>query len=253
MLVPVNSCRAACGNQHNQPATQRTNQTKKPTNPTIPSKVLCTRKHATTTTKQKTLNTKRCRDRVNNYNHSEPKHKPNTKTNHRNNHPQTTHTATTNNNTQKKNKTHPTTNPATTALLHPNQPSKPRQNPMRIIADLHIHGRFSRATSERMSIEEIARYAKIKGLNLVGTGDFTHPKWLREIRETLAPDNRQRFIPRCTSTSDSPVRFMLTTEVCTIFDVQGQSKKVHHVIFAPSMDIVEQINAALERSTATSP
>ncbi len=59
---------------------------------------------------------------------------------------------------------------------------------MRVIADLHIHGRYSRATSEQMSIPEIAKYAKIKGLNLVGTGDFTHPKWLKEINETLTPE-----------------------------------------------------------------
>ena len=56
---------------------------------------------------------------------------------------------------------------------------------MRVIADLHIHGRYSRATSEQMNIPEIARYSKIKGLNLVGTGDFTHPQWLKEINETL--------------------------------------------------------------------
>jgi len=117
---------------------------------------------------------------------------------------------------------------------------------MRIIADLHIHGRFSRATSERMNIEEIARYAKIKGLSLVGTGDFTHPKWLSEIRETLAQD-ADTGLCRVAKNPDSPMRFMLTTEVCTIFDYQRQSKKVHHVILAPSLDVVTQINAALER------
>ncbi len=61
---------------------------------------------------------------------------------------------------------------------------------MRVIADLHIHGRYSRATSEQMSIPQIAKYAKIKGLNLVGTGDFTHPQWLKEINETLIPEER---------------------------------------------------------------
>ena len=117
---------------------------------------------------------------------------------------------------------------------------------MRIIADLHIHGRFSRATSERMNIEEIARYAKIKGLSLVGTGDFTHPKWLGEIKETLAQD-ADTGLYRVARQPDSLMRFMLTTEVCTIFDFQGQSKKVHHVILAPSIDAVTQINGALEK------
>ncbi len=59
---------------------------------------------------------------------------------------------------------------------------------LRVIADLHIHGRYSRAASEQMSIPEIARYSKIKGLNLVGTGDFTHPLWLTEIKEALTPE-----------------------------------------------------------------
>lgn len=117
---------------------------------------------------------------------------------------------------------------------------------MRVIADLHIHGRFSRATSERMNIEEIARYAKIKGLNLVGTGDFTHPKWLNEIRKTLTQDE-DTGLYRVAKNPDSLMRFMLTTEVCTIFDFHGQSKKVHHVIFAPSIEVTTQINGALEK------
>ena len=117
---------------------------------------------------------------------------------------------------------------------------------MRVIADLHIHGRFSRATSERMNIEEIARYAKIKGLSLVGTGDFTHPKWLSEIRETLAQD-ADTGLYRVAKNPDSPMRFMLTTEVCTIFDYQGQSKKVHHVILATNIDAVTQINSVLQK------
>jgi len=97
-----------------------------------------------------------------------------------------------------------------------------------------------------MNIEETARYSRIKGLNLVGTGDFTHPKWLREIRETLIPDS-DTGLYRVARASDSPVRFMLTTEVCTIFDFQGQSKKVHHVILAPSMEVAAQINGVLEK------
>ena len=116
---------------------------------------------------------------------------------------------------------------------------------MRVIADLHIHSRFSRATSERMNLEEIARYAKIKGLSLVGTGDFTHPRWLHEIQETLAKDV-DTGLYRVAKTPESSMRFMLTTEVCTIFDWQGQSKKVHHVILAPNMEVINQINGNLE-------
>jgi uncharacterized protein (TIGR00375 family) len=97
-----------------------------------------------------------------------------------------------------------------------------------------------------MNIEEIARYAKIKGLSLVGTGDFTHPKWLQEIRGTLTPDG-ETGLYRVARQPDSPMRFMLTTEVCTIFNFQGQSKKVHHVILSPNLEVIAQISAALEK------
>ncbi len=117
---------------------------------------------------------------------------------------------------------------------------------LRVIADLHIHGRYSRATSEQMSIPEIARYSKIKGLNLVGTGDFTHPLWLKEIRETLTPDQNTNLF-KLAGTVDSTVRFMLTSEVCTIFDYKGESKKVHHVILTPSLETATQINDRLKR------
>ncbi|HUK85783.1 MAG TPA: endonuclease Q family protein, partial [Candidatus Acidoferrum sp.] len=115
---------------------------------------------------------------------------------------------------------------------------------MKVIADLHIHGRYSRATSEQMNIPEIGRYSKIKGLNLVGTGDFTHPQWLKEIKDTLTPEqDTGLFKPKGSPTS--PIRFMLTTEVCTIFDYKGESKKVHHVILTPSMETAIQINDRL--------
>ncbi len=117
---------------------------------------------------------------------------------------------------------------------------------MRVIADLHIHGRYSRATSEQMSIPEIARYSKIKGLNLVGTGDFTHPLWLKEIAETLTPEQESGLF-KLTKPADSAVRFMLTTEVCTIFDYKGESKKIHHVILTPSIETAVQINDLLKK------
>jgi uncharacterized protein (TIGR00375 family) len=117
---------------------------------------------------------------------------------------------------------------------------------LKIIADLHIHSRYSRATSQQMSIGEIARFAKIKGLNLVGTGDFTHPKWLREIQETLIPEP-DTGLYKVASNADSPVHFMLTTEVCTIFNFENETKKVHHVILTPSMETAVQINDALKR------
>jgi uncharacterized protein (TIGR00375 family) len=95
-----------------------------------------------------------------------------------------------------------------------------------------------------MNPSEIGRFAKIKGLNLVGTGDFTHPDWLKEIKQTLTPDS-DTCLFRIAGNPDSQTRFMLTTEVCTIFDYKGESKKIHHVILSPNLEAVEQINERL--------
>jgi uncharacterized protein (TIGR00375 family) len=114
---------------------------------------------------------------------------------------------------------------------------------MRVFADLHIHSRYSRATSEQMAIREIGRYARIKGLQVVGTGDFTHPAWLKEIRETLVEEGDSGLFR--VFDSDIPVHFMLTTEVCTIFDFEGQNRKVHHVILTPSLEAAAQVNEAV--------
>jgi uncharacterized protein (TIGR00375 family) len=115
---------------------------------------------------------------------------------------------------------------------------------LRVIADLHIHSCYSRATSRRMHIEEIARFAKIKGLNLVGTGDFTHPEWLRELQDTLLkePDTGLYKIAK---NPESPVFFMGTTEVNTIFSFENEVKKVHHVILTPNIETAVQINNRL--------
>ena len=110
---------------------------------------------------------------------------------------------------------------------------------MKVIADLHIHGKYSRATSEQMRLPRIAEFAKIKGLNLVGTGDFTHPLWLNEIKQNLVPDADSKLLKL--SNEDSPVRFILQTEVCTIFNFKGESKKIHHVILTPTIESALQI------------
>ncbi len=97
-----------------------------------------------------------------------------------------------------------------------------------------------------MKIKEIARYAKIKGLQLVGTGDFTHPQWLREIEETLSPVGDTNLF-KITGSTEPSVLFMLTTEVCTIFTYENESRKIHHVILTPSVETASQINEALAK------
>ncbi|MGQ9506595.1 MAG: endonuclease Q family protein [Candidatus Bathycorpusculaceae bacterium] len=117
---------------------------------------------------------------------------------------------------------------------------------MRVIADLHIHGRYSRATSDKMCVEEIARFAKIKGLNLVGTGDFTHPKWLKELQETLIQEG-DTSLYKVAKNPELPVYFMITTEVSTVFTFENEVKKIHHVILTPSIETAIQINDRLAK------
>ena len=117
---------------------------------------------------------------------------------------------------------------------------------VRVIADLHIHSKYSRATSRNVDVEHIARFAAIKGLKVVGTGDFTHPLWLRELKASLEEEG-DTGLYRPLRPSNSPVLFMMTAEVCTAFrsDVDGKAHRIHHVILAPSMEAAEQINDVL--------
>jgi len=117
---------------------------------------------------------------------------------------------------------------------------------LRVIADLHIHSKYSRATSEKMVISEITRFARIKGLNLVGTGDFTHPKWLEELKDELVEIPSTNLF-RYAKDPNTTVRYMITSEVCTLFTHEGDVKKIHHVILTPSFETAVQINERLAR------
>jgi len=97
-----------------------------------------------------------------------------------------------------------------------------------------------------MTITEITRFAKIKGLKLVGTGDFTHPKWFNELSEELT-EVSDTSLYGSKKHPESPVRYMITAEVCTIFTVDEKSKKIHHVIFTPSLETATQISDRLKR------
>jgi len=117
---------------------------------------------------------------------------------------------------------------------------------LRVIADLHIHGRYSRATSQRMCVKEIARFARIKGLSLVGTGDFTHPKWLEEMQETLVQES-DTGLYKVAANPDLSVYFMITSEVSTIFTFENEVKKIHHVILTPNIETAIQLNDKLKK------
>jgi len=111
---------------------------------------------------------------------------------------------------------------------------------MKIFADIHLHSHYSRATSNKMNIENLEKYAKIKGLNLLGTGDFTHPLWLNELKRSLTEKNGLFQF------KDRDIFFMLQAEVSIIYNQDGKLRKVHNVILAPSFEVVEQINDFLK-------
>lgn len=106
---------------------------------------------------------------------------------------------------------------------------------MKIIADLHMHSRFSRATSTALNIENLEKWARIKGIGLLGTGDFTHPKWILELKENLREDETGILKTK------SGFNFMLTSEISLMYSQGGKGRRVHIVVLAPDFDIVKQI------------
>jgi uncharacterized protein (TIGR00375 family) len=115
---------------------------------------------------------------------------------------------------------------------------------MRIIADLHIHSSYSRATSREMGLELLAQWASRKGIGILGTGDFTHPAHFASIEEKLESAGRGLLVLKDHSSQTDPPRFMLTAEVSNIFTQGGRTRKVHSLIFSPTMEAARKINAA---------
>jgi uncharacterized protein (TIGR00375 family) len=125
---------------------------------------------------------------------------------------------------------------------------------MRFIADLHIHSRYSLATSRDMSPETIWKWAQFKGIKVIGTGDFTHPEWLRELKEKLEPGGNGLFrLKKRLETGDVPdsckgdVFFMLTTEISCIFRRREKTRKTHCLVFVRDFTDAEKIQSALSK------
>jgi DNA helicase-2/ATP-dependent DNA helicase PcrA len=112
---------------------------------------------------------------------------------------------------------------------------------MQFIADFHLHSKYSRATSKDMDLENLVKWAKIKGIKILGSGDFTHPDWIKSLKETLEPVGPGLFKLR----NNSETRFVLTSEISCIYSKAGKVRKIHIIIFAPSFEIVEKINTHL--------
>ena len=125
---------------------------------------------------------------------------------------------------------------------------------MRYIADLHIHSPYSRATSKSCDLAGLAGWAQIKGINVVATGDFTHPAWFSQLHEQLVPAEpgffklRQEHLPPAlpdASPEEIPVRFLLSAEISSIYKRHGQVRKVHNILYVPDLAAAARINAKL--------
>jgi PHP family Zn ribbon phosphoesterase len=121
---------------------------------------------------------------------------------------------------------------------------------MKFIADLHIHSHFSRATSKTLSPEFLDLHAGMKGIKVVGTGDFTHPGWLEELKEKTEPDGSGLFRLKNECRQESPfgdnqTRFILSAEISNIYKRGGKVRKVHNVVLVPGFEEAEKINQRL--------
>jgi uncharacterized protein (TIGR00375 family) len=132
---------------------------------------------------------------------------------------------------------------------------------MPIFADFHIHSKYSRATSKDMDLEHLEQWAKIKGIRVLGTGDFTHPLWFKELNSKLEPAEKGLFkfkerIKKVSkngndfnwylpSKKSEDLRFILTTELSCIYSKNNKVRKIHLIIFAPSIEFVEKFNTHL--------
>lgn len=125
---------------------------------------------------------------------------------------------------------------------------------MSFIADLHVHSKYSRATSQDMSPEGIWRGAQLKGIRVVATGDFTHPAWIRELQEKLEPAEQGLFSlrkkfrsPDVPASCAADVSFILSAEISCIYSKNGRTRKVHAVILMPDIKSAERLNTLLTK------
>ena len=128
---------------------------------------------------------------------------------------------------------------------------------MRFYADLHIHSKYSRATSKDCDLENLAYWGRKKGISVIGTGDFTHPAWIGEIKDKLVPaepglfrlrdDIDKAVTARLPASCRGDTRFMLSVEISTIYKKGDKTRKIHHLIYAPTIEQAETINRQLEK------
>ena len=127
-----------------------------------------------------------------------------------------------------------------------------------LVVDLHIHSHYSRATSKDCTFEGLYKWGKLKGIHVIGTGDFTHPAWFEEMRAKLEPAEpglfklKDEFVAPIDallppSVRNQQIRFVPTVEIASIYSKGGKVRKVHQLIVLPSFEAVSELNARLER------
>jgi DNA helicase-2/ATP-dependent DNA helicase PcrA len=128
---------------------------------------------------------------------------------------------------------------------------------VRYHADLHVHSRFSRATSSDLDLAQLAYWARRKGITVLGTGDFTHPAWLAELEQQLLPaepglyrlrDDLERAVDeRLEGPCRGVTRFMLSVEISTIYKKGERVRKIHHLVYVPDFAAAERLVRTLAR------
>jgi len=111
---------------------------------------------------------------------------------------------------------------------------------MQFIADFHIHSKYSRATSRDMDVKHLAQFAKLKGIDLMGTGDSTHHLWLEELKHNLEDLGNGLF-------KYQGIYFILTSEISSIYSKKGKTYRIHNIVFSPSFKTTDKINETLSR------
>lgn len=121
------------------------------------------------------------------------------------------------------------------------------------IADFHIHSKYSMATSKQLTPVWLDYWARIKGISVIGTGDFTHPKWLAELEEQLIPSAqglfslKNEFRENADWVPQANPQFMLTAEISSIYKKAGKTRKVHNILWAPTFEIAKKVQQEFEK------
>ena len=127
---------------------------------------------------------------------------------------------------------------------------------MKFIADLHVHSKYSRATAKNLDLENLYIAAQLKGITVVGTGDFTHPEWFSEIKEKLVPAEeglyklKDEIIKKCDEklplSCRGEIRFILQCEICSIYKKKDKTRKNHNIVFVPDFATASRFNSKLD-------